>query len=88
MCADGSKSIEFSEFKKGLTDFGIHYDNANEYKLAFEIFDEDGSGSIDFDEFIRKLRPPLSKLRVNLIRKVSHPLRPLFFLLFCRPARI
>lgn len=71
---DGSKSIDFAEFKKGLSDFGIRYDDPADYRKAFEIFDEDGSGTIDFDEFIRKLRPPLSNLRIGLIRKAFQKL--------------
>lgn len=50
------------------------YDDPAEYRKAFDIFDEDGSGTIDFDEFIRKLRPPLSKLRISLIRKAFQKL--------------
>lgn len=56
------------EFKKGLRDFGVDLE-PHEVAELFESFDRDGSGTIDFDEFLVKLRPPLSKSRNNLIQR-------------------
>ena len=52
---DGSKSIDFKEFRKGLRDYGCDID-PEEVQEMFNAFDKDGSGVIDFDEFLVNLR--------------------------------
>jgi len=63
---DGNRSLDMSEFKKGLHDYGADV-TKKEAQAMFEAFDQDGSGSIDFDEFLIALRPPLSRARNKLI---------------------
>lgn len=63
---DNSHTIDFSEFSKGCDDFGAQL-TAEEKKQAFAAFDTDGSGSLSFDEFLVKLRPPLNNARKSLI---------------------
>jgi len=70
---DGSKSIDFKEFKKGLRDYGVDID-PGEVQEMFAAFDKDGSGVIDFDEFLVNLRPPLSKNRKSLIQQAFRKL--------------
>lgn len=52
---DGSKTIEYPEFKKAIQEFGLEF-KEKEIKEIFGRFDEDGKGSIDFDEFLENLR--------------------------------
>ena len=52
---DGSRSIDFKEFKKGLRDYGVDVE-PSEVQEMFSAFDKDGSGTIDFDEFLVNLR--------------------------------
>ena len=52
---DGSRSLDFNEFKKGVHDFGIEME-PDELKQLFDSIDKDGSGSLDFDEFLKSLR--------------------------------
>lgn len=52
---DNSRSLDFKEFVKGLNDYGILMDK-QEATAVFAQFDRDGSGSIDFDEFLITLR--------------------------------
>ena len=52
---DGNRSLDFSEFKKGLQDYGMNMELA-EMKQVFAELDKDGGGSLDFDEFLIALR--------------------------------
>jgi len=70
---DGSKSLNFSEFKKGLRDYGLHLE-PDEVKEIFDAFDKDHSGQLDFDEFLIALRPPMSKARKAIISKAFNKL--------------
>lgn len=65
---DGSKSLSYEEFAKGLHDYGVSV-TAAETKELFEVFDKDGSGSLSFDEFLQSVRPPMNSNRLNLITK-------------------
>eukprot|EP01137_Pigoraptor_chileana_P012552 Opistho-2@65050 len=64
---DGSKSLDYNEFKKGLQDYGVYVDDAAVRKL-FKEFDENGDGRLNFDEFLKKLRPPMNQFRLKLIQ--------------------
>lgn len=57
-----SGSIEMSEFKKAVRDFRIDL-NDNEIQMVFQAFDRDGSGSIDYDEFVRGVRGEMNQFR-------------------------
>lgn len=35
----------------------------------FGAFDRDGSGTIDYDEFVRGVRGPMNKFRVEIVKK-------------------
>lgn len=65
---DGSRSLDIKEFKKGLHDYGIHNLEPDQIQELFGSLDKDGSGTIDFDEFLRALRPPMNDNRKTLIR--------------------
>ncbi|GFS03633.1 calcyphosin-like protein [Elysia marginata] len=64
---DENRSLDKKEFHKGLHDYGLVEINKEQADELFGIFDKDGSGSIDFDEFLVRLRPPMSQARRNLI---------------------
>jgi Ca2+-binding EF-hand superfamily protein len=58
------------EFEKGMKDSGFIGKDAltpDELKELFKEFDVDESGNIDYNEFLLKVRPPLSQLRMRLI---------------------
>ena len=52
---DGNRSLNMAEFKKGCHDYGLVLEN-DAVQQMFKHFDRDGSGSIDFDEFLLALR--------------------------------
>jgi Ca2+-binding EF-hand superfamily protein len=53
---DGNRSIDFKEFEKGLREYGLTEFDKAQIQQVFSKFDKDGSGSIDFDEFLVNLR--------------------------------
>lgn len=55
---DNSRTLDFKEFVKGLNDYAMMIDK-EEAQEIFQIFDKDGSGTIDFDEFLVTLRVSL-----------------------------
>jgi len=55
---DNSRTLDFKEFVKGLNDYAMMIDK-EEAQEIFRIFDKDGSGTIDFDEFLVTLRVSL-----------------------------
>ena len=61
---DGNRSIDFKEFEKGLREYGLTEFDKTAIKEVFDQFDRDGSGTIDFDEFLVKLRVSV-KHKVN-----------------------
>lgn len=72
---DNSRSLDFKEFLKGLNDYGIPMDK-QEAVAIFERFDRDGSGTIDFDEFLITLRVNTQTCPVQ-VRRISQVLTPI-----------
>lgn len=52
---DNSRKLEFSEFKKGIADYGLTLSN-EEATALFKSLDTDGSGAVDYEEFLLALR--------------------------------
>ena len=63
---DGSESLSISELKTALKKLNLPMPESD-VRQIFEYFDKDGSGSIDFNEFIDGLRDPLSAQRLALV---------------------
>ncbi|XP_015769612.1 PREDICTED: calcyphosin-like protein isoform X1 [Acropora digitifera] len=70
---DQNRTLDFNEFKKGMTEYGLNLE-PKELKEMFLAFDKDGSGLIDFDEFLIALRPPMSKARKDVINEAFNKL--------------
>ncbi|XP_071800052.1 calcyphosin-like protein isoform X2 [Asterias amurensis] len=70
---DGNRTLDFKEFKKGISDYGLDLE-MKELQEMFSSFDRDGGGTIDFDEFLISLRPPMSKARKDVISRAFRKL--------------
>jgi calcyphosin len=65
---DGSKSLSLAEFKKAMKEMDMGLSEA-ELRSLFNYFDKDGSGSIDFEEFIYGVRDALTERRMKLVEQ-------------------
>ncbi|XP_010889986.3 calcyphosine-like a isoform X2 [Esox lucius] len=65
---DGNKSLDLLEFTKGLEDYGLVV-SKEEAQQVFKLCDKDRSGTINFDEFLENLRPPMSSARITVINR-------------------
>uniref|UniRef100_T1J5A4 EF-hand domain-containing protein n=1 Tax=Strigamia maritima TaxID=126957 RepID=T1J5A4_STRMM len=63
---NADRKLDKSELLKGCHDYGLELE-ASEVDGVFKLLDKDESGSIDFDEFLVALRPPMSQPRVDLV---------------------
>jgi Ca2+-binding EF-hand superfamily protein len=70
---DGSRKLDFSEFGKGLADYGLSL-KPEQVREMFNSFDKDGSGNLDFNEFLSALRPPMNRRRIDIVEKAFQKL--------------
>jgi len=59
---DNSKALNKAEFTKAMSDFALGFNN-QQIGTLFEYFDVDHSGEIDYNEFIRAIRGPMTQGR-------------------------
>jgi Ca2+-binding EF-hand superfamily protein len=52
---DRNRKLSMEEFQKGIQEYGLPFSKA-EIEQLFRDMDTDKSGSVDFDEFLRRLR--------------------------------
>jgi len=70
---DSNRKLDKYEFKKGLSDYGLVLED-EEITNLFNTFDADASGSIEFEEFLGHLRPPMGKNRRALVLQAFNKL--------------
>ena len=52
---DKNRKLSMEEFKKGVEEYGLSFTKV-EIEDLFRAMDMDQSGSIDYEEFLRRLR--------------------------------
>ena len=62
-----NKSLDAEELESGLRDYGINLNN-EQIGVLVKYFDKDGSGTINFNEF-------LSAIRVSFVFNLIFPIR-------------
>lgn len=70
---NNTRSLDMYEFTKAMKDYQLGFTD-NEIRSLFGYFDYDRSGSVDYDEFLRSLRGPLSPSRRKLIGQAYNKL--------------
>jgi Ca2+-binding EF-hand superfamily protein len=70
---NNNRSLDMYEFTKAMKDYQLGFTD-NEIRSLFGYFDYDRSGSVDYDEFLRSLRGPLSPSRRKLIGQAYNKL--------------
>lgn len=63
---NNSRSLDKYEFTKAMTDYMLGFTEGEIQKL-FAYFDFDRSGAIEFDEFVRAIRGPMSPQRQKIV---------------------
>ena len=53
--ANKNKRVDASELEQGLFDIGINL-NSDQITVLMKHFDRDGSGTMNFDEFLNSMR--------------------------------
>ncbi|XP_075265382.1 calcyphosin-like protein [Convolutriloba macropyga] len=70
----GDQQLDYREFCKGVRDIGLNL-GKHDLEAAFKQIDRDKSGSINFDEFLIKIRGnTLNKKRTVLVEKAFNKL--------------
>ncbi|XP_036610636.1 calcyphosin isoform X1 [Trichosurus vulpecula] len=64
--ANRSRALDADELHRGLEEIGLALE-AGEAELICKHWDRDGNGTLDLEEFLRALRPPMSKARKDVI---------------------
>merc|ERR1719428_1366696 len=58
----GDGHIDAEEFKKAMCELGFKYSDA-ELTMLYKYFDDNNDGTINYDEFLGAVRPPMSLRR-------------------------
>lgn len=67
MDEDSSNSLSLQEFIKALEDYRIHI-NPEQQSTIFRLFDQDGNGEINYEEFIAGVVGSMNKRREYVVK--------------------
>jgi Ca2+-binding EF-hand superfamily protein len=63
---DNSRTLCLSELQKAIKDFRVDL-SPSEVKILFNMCDVDGSGEVNYDEFLREIRGDMNNVRTKLV---------------------
>ena len=63
---NNSKTLDIEEFSKAMKDYRLSLDQEC-VQQAFSVFDRDGNGEINYDEFLRTIVGAMSQKRKNVV---------------------
>ena len=63
---NNSKTLDYQEFTKALSEYRIQLDQ-KDLKKVFGIFDRDDNGEINYDEFLRTIVGKMNERRRNIV---------------------
>ena len=63
---NNSKTLDFAEFSKAIKDYRIQIEG-NDTKRVFSLFDRDGNGEINYDEFLRTIVGGMNERRKTIV---------------------
>jgi len=65
---DNSGSLSLREFSKACKEFKVGISEQN-VPILFDLFDENKDGTLDYDEFLYKIRGEISTARMDAVEK-------------------
>jgi Ca2+-binding EF-hand superfamily protein len=68
-----SKSLDWAEFSKALRDFRVDMEEADARTL-FGYFDANRDGTVDYEEFLHRVRGPMNETRKSLVQRAFQKL--------------
>ncbi|XP_022101619.1 calcyphosin-like protein [Acanthaster planci] len=68
---DRSRTLDFEELAKGIRELGLTDSDMTEEEIlaVFSTLDKDGSKSLNIDEFLEAVTPPMSEARKEIVKK-------------------
>jgi Ca2+-binding EF-hand superfamily protein len=70
---NNSKTLDLAELTKAIKDFQVDL-SPSEVKILFNILDSDGTGEIQYDEFLREIRGDMNQKRKALVDQAFNKL--------------
>jgi Ca2+-binding EF-hand superfamily protein len=74
MDKDNSRKIDYSEFKRGLSNLGFTDLKESEIRNIFNEFDINKDGKIDYREFVNIMKPSLAPQRKDIVDRAFQKL--------------
>lgn len=74
MDKDNSRKIDYSEFKRGLSNLGFTDLKEAEIRNIFNEFDINKDGKIDYREFVNIMKPSLAPQRKDIVDRAFQKL--------------
>ena len=68
-----SKTLEWPQFSKAIRDYRVDIDE-NDARTLFSYFDANRDGTVDYEEFLHRVRGPMNEGRKRLVERAFQKL--------------